>query len=78
MALGCFFLGMFLGTCFGIFAVSLLQMGAKRNSLPCDVVALHPSYGPILHSSTQELKHTGPPQELRFGAEGATSCEQGA
>lgn len=43
MALGWFFLGMFLGICFGIFVVSLLQMGAKRNSLPCDAAELHSS-----------------------------------
>lgn len=42
MALGWFFLGMFLGICFGIFAVSLLQMGAKRDALPCDTAEFHP------------------------------------
>ncbi len=77
MAVGWFLLGLFLGTAFGIFAISLLQMGFKRTPIYREDLEAHPSPGSMFKTPAPEVGNAQSSEAARLDGECLAPCEQG-
>jgi hypothetical protein len=78
MALGWFLLGLFLGTSFGIFAFSLLQMGSKRTLIYREDLEAHRTPGSMMNTPAPDVGNAQSSEAARLDGECLAPCEQGA